>query len=38
MCSALKALGSDYCAKDLPVLRDEDFADVCKEPGDKPAA
>ena len=22
----------------LPVLRDEDFADVCKEPGDKPAA
>lgn len=38
MCSALKALGSDYCAKDLPVLRDEDFADVCKEQGDKPAA
>jgi len=38
MCSALKELGSDYCAKDLPVLRDEDFADVCKEPGDKPAA
>ncbi|BCR23562.1 MULTISPECIES: serine O-acetyltransferase [Pseudomonadaceae] len=38
MCSALKALGSDYCAKDLPVLRDEDFADVCKESGDKPAA
>ncbi len=38
MRSALKALGSDYCAKDLPVLRDEDFADVCKESGDKPAA
>ena len=38
MCSALKALGRDYCAKDLPVLRDEDFADVCQEPGDKPAA
>ena len=38
MCSALKELGSDYCAKDLPVLRGEDFADVCKEPGDKPAA
>ena len=38
VCSALKALGSDYCAKDLPVLRDEDFADVCKESGDKPAA
>ena len=38
MCSALKALGSDYCAKDLPALRDEDFADVCKEQGDKPAA
>ena len=38
MCSALKELGSDYCAKDLPVLRDEDFAGVCKEQGDKPAA
>ena len=38
MCSALKALGSDYCAKDLPALRDEDFANVCKEQGDKPAA
>lgn len=38
MCTALKALGSDYCAKDLPALRDEDFADVCKEQGDKPAA
>lgn len=38
MCSALTALGSDYCAKELPALRDEDFADVCKEQGDKPAA
>ncbi|MES2820944.1 MAG: serine O-acetyltransferase [Pseudomonadota bacterium] len=34
MCAALKALGSDYCAKDLPVLRDEDFAGV-KEVDDK---
>jgi serine O-acetyltransferase len=40
MCKALTALGSDYCAKDLPVLRDEDFAEVCKDQqqGDKPAA
>jgi serine O-acetyltransferase len=38
MCAALKALGSDYCAKELPALRDEDFAGVCKEQGDKPAA
>ncbi|HSX69663.1 MAG TPA: serine O-acetyltransferase EpsC, partial [Pseudomonas sp.] len=38
MCSALKELGSDYCAKDLPQLRDEDFAGVCKERDDKPAA
>ena len=28
MCKALTALGSDYCAKDLPVLREEDFAGV----------
>ena len=28
MCGALKNLGSDYCAKELPALRDEDFADV----------
>jgi serine O-acetyltransferase len=33
MCGALKSLGSDYCAKDLPQLRDEDFAGVCKEQG-----
>ncbi|HEX5843345.1 MAG TPA: serine O-acetyltransferase [Pseudomonas sp.] len=38
MCGALKSLGSDYCAKDLPVLRDEDFAGVVKEVDDKPAA
>ncbi|SDG87622.1 serine O-acetyltransferase [Pseudomonas benzenivorans] len=38
MCAALKALGSDYCAKDLPVLRDEDFAGVVKDSDDKPAA
>ncbi len=38
MCSALKALGSDYCAKELPTLRDEDFNDVCKGLDDKPAA
>jgi serine O-acetyltransferase len=36
MCGALKSLGSDYCAKDLPQLRDEDFAGVVKE-ADKPA-
>lgn len=30
MCGALTKLGSDYCAKELPELRDEDFADVCK--------
>jgi serine O-acetyltransferase len=28
MCGALKALGSDFCGKDLPSLRDEDFAEV----------
>ena len=28
MCGALKALGSDYCAKELPELREEDFAEV----------
>ena len=28
MCGALTKLGSDYCAKDLPELRDEDF-DAC---------
>ncbi|PTS85680.1 serine O-acetyltransferase [Pseudomonas sp. HMWF032] len=37
MCGALKSLGSDYCAKDLPQLRDEDFAGVVKD-ADKPAA
>ncbi|AVO61020.1 MULTISPECIES: serine O-acetyltransferase [Pseudomonas] len=33
MCGALKDLGSNYCAKDLPALRDEDFAGV-KDKGD----
>lgn len=28
MCDALKDLGSNYCAKDLPELREEDFACV----------
>ncbi len=28
MCAALKALGSDYCANELPELREEDFAEV----------
>ncbi|PYY92206.1 serine O-acetyltransferase [Pseudomonas sp. TKO26] len=28
VCGALKDLGSDYCAKDLPALREEDFAEV----------
>ncbi|EIK53454.1 serine O-acetyltransferase [Stutzerimonas stutzeri TS44] len=28
VCGALKALGSDYCAEDLPQLREEDFAEV----------
>ncbi|MGI0788885.1 serine O-acetyltransferase [Pseudomonas aeruginosa] len=37
MCQALTALGSDYCAKDLPVLREEDFAGVKDEDGN-PAA
>jgi serine O-acetyltransferase len=37
MCKALNELGSDYCAKELPVLRTEDFVGVCKEQDDKPA-
>jgi len=28
MCGALKDLGSSYCAKDLPELRTEDFAEI----------
>jgi serine O-acetyltransferase len=28
MCGALKDLGSPYCAKELPELREEDFACV----------
>jgi serine O-acetyltransferase len=34
MCGALKALGSDYCAKDLPELREEDFVEVKPDAGD----
>ncbi|MCY1278972.1 2,3,4,5-tetrahydropyridine-2,6-dicarboxylate N-acetyltransferase [compost metagenome] len=37
MCKALTALGSDYCAKALPELRDEDFAGV-KDEERKPVA
>ncbi len=36
MCGALKALGSDYHAKDLPPLCSKDFAGV-KEQGDTPS-
>ena len=28
MCTALTALGSDYCAKALPELRKEDFDEI----------
>ncbi len=34
MCGALKALGSDYCAKDLPELREEDFVEVKPDAGE----
>ncbi|MGE6689531.1 serine O-acetyltransferase [Stutzerimonas stutzeri] len=34
MCGALKALGSDYCAKDLPELREEDFVEVKSDVGE----
>jgi serine O-acetyltransferase len=34
MCKALTALGSDYCAKKLPELRDEDFAGVKPAPAE----
>lgn len=37
MCGALNALGSDYCSKDFPQLRNEDFAGVVKD-ADQPAA
>lgn len=33
MCKALTALGSDYCAKELPALRSEDFAGVQAQDG-----
>ncbi len=34
MCGALKALGSDYCAKELPELREEDFVEVKPDAGE----
>ncbi|CJK96939.1 serine acetyltransferase [Streptococcus pneumoniae] len=34
MCGALKALGSDYCAKELPELREEDFVQVKPDAGE----
>ncbi len=37
MCEALTALGSDYCAKKMPELREEDFAEI-KEDGETPRA
>ena len=33
MCQALNELGSDYCGKDLPQLREEDFAGVKEDQG-----
>ena len=35
MCGALKDLGSSYCAKDLPELREEDFAEIKDESASK---
>ncbi|SDA82742.1 serine O-acetyltransferase [Pseudomonas sp. NFPP33] len=35
---ALASMDCGYRAKALPALRDEDFAEVCKGQGDKPAA
>lgn len=34
MCGALKALGSDYCAKELPELREEDFVELKPDAGE----
>ncbi len=34
MCGALKALGSDYCAKELPELREEDIVEVKPDAGE----
>lgn len=34
MCGALKALGSDYCAKEFPELREEDFVEVKPDAGE----
>ena len=31
MCGALTRMGSDYCAKELPALPADDFADACAE-------
>ncbi len=31
MCGALTRMGSDYCAKELPALPDDDFAEACVE-------
>lgn len=38
MCKALTALGSDYCAKSLPQLRDEDFVAIKEEEPTAPRA
>jgi serine O-acetyltransferase len=38
MCKALNDLGSDYRAKELPALRDEDFVGVCKDQDGKPGS
>lgn len=40
MCAALSELGSDYCAKDLPRLNDQDFSALTSESarGAKPGA
>ena len=30
MCGALTKMGSDYCAKELPALPEDDFAEEAK--------
>jgi len=37
MCAALTALGSDYCGKDLPELRTEDFEQIKCDEGNTPS-
>jgi len=37
MCTALTALGSDYCGKDLPELRTEDFEQIKCDEGNTPS-